>query len=167
MTRAHECKKRGWRRGEDGGRTGGGHVICVCSFHYTCPSDCAAPPSIPCLIISTAWPGLCLPSSVLTTGTAAAPQRHLPALMSPYLTPLALGSGFGPPPRPPPSPPPACPLIYCTPSGCQAEGTELQQQKGRWSGAAEWEGVGVVIVPFLCALSVFIYDIPSMTGATD
>lgn len=136
------------KRVAGGGGEGGGHVICVCSFHYTCPSDCAAPPSIPCLIISTAWSGLCLPSSVLTTGAAAAPQRHLPTLMSPYLTPLALGSGFGPPPDPPPSPPPACPLIYCAPSGCQAEGTSCSSRKGGGVGRLSRRVWGWSLFPF-------------------
>lgn len=122
---------------------GGGHVICVCSFHYMCPSDCATPPSIPCLIISTGSSRLCLPSSALTTGTAAAPQRHLPTLMSPYLTPLTLGSGFGPPPHPQPSP---CPLIYCTPSGCQAEGRSCSSRKG--GGVPELGVWGCSLFPF-------------------
>lgn len=141
--RVQSAKKKG------GGGWGTGHIVCVCSFHYLCLSKCVTPPSIPCFIISTGSSRLCLPSSQLTTGTAAALQHHVPTLMSPSLTPLALGSGFATPPA---SPPPPCPLIYCTPSGCQAEGrSSSSSRKGGEVGV--W---GCSLFPFsLHCLSLF------------
>lgn len=129
MTCARECRVQGM---------GGG--ICVCSFHYVCPSEGVTPPSIPCLIISSGPARLCLPSSVTTAGTAAAPRCHVPTLMSPYLTGSYPRIRFRCPSHLPASPPPPCPLIYCTPSGCKAEGRSRSSRKG--GGVGEWVGGG-------------------------
>lgn len=64
-------------------------------------------------------------------------QRNVPTLMSPYLT-LLLSAQVSLPPNPPPPTP--CPLIYNTPSGCQAEGhncssgrgVEVEVEEGGW-----------------------------------
>lgn len=131
---------------------GGGHIVCVCSFHYMCLSKCVTPSAIPCLILSTGSSRLCLPSSQLTTEAAAALQCHVPTLMSPSLTSLAVGSGFATPPA---STPPPCPLIYCTPCGSQAEGRSSSSRKG--GGVGESLCGGCSLFPFLFhCLSLFM-----------
>lgn len=90
---------------------------------------------------------------------APAAQRSHFNVSLPY--PLALSSGFALP-KPTPAISPSSDLQH--PQWLPGRGTELQQRKGG-GGGGEW--VGMFIVPFLSPLSVFIYDMPSMTGAVE
>ncbi len=98
------------------------------------------PTSIPCLIIISSC--LCLPRSLMMTGMARLPESQVPTLMSPCLT-LLLSAQVSPHP---------CPLIYNVPGG----GGGKRDRAGS-------KGEGGFIVLFLSPLSLFIYDISSMT----
>ena len=99
----------------------------------------------PRLIIVSSF--LCLPRCLMMTGMARLWETQVPTLMSPCLTPLLLAQV---------SPHP-CPLIYNVPSGWRGRGHRA---------AGRGEGGGGFIVRFLSPLSLFIYDISSMTRDT-
>ena len=104
-----------------------------------------SPPSVPCLIIISSC--LCLPRSLMMTGMAGLPESQVPTLMSPCLTPL-LSAQVSPHP---------CPSDLQRPrwllGGWGGSGTELEAKER-----------GDSLFSFLSPLSLFIYDISSMTG---
>lgn len=157
MTCVCECRvqKKKKKVGADGGLA---TLYVFALFHYTCLSRFETPPSTPLFIISTGSSRLCLPSSAdhRNSRGPATPPSHFNVSLAysrrswlrfrypTSITPAPLSSDL------------------LRSQWLPGRGTEQQQQqKGRWSGF-----VGVFIVLFLSAPSVFIYDIPSMTGAT-
>lgn len=119
--------------------------ICVCCFHYICPSKRVSPPSppfVPCLIIISSC--LCLPRSLMMTGMAGLPESQVPTLMSPCLTPL-LSAQVSPHP---------CPLIYNVPGGCWGGGGQsLKQRKG-----------GFIVLFSLSTVSLYLWHLQHDRG---